>query len=146
MIDMSKFLSSLATEAEEQRIPKATIYLRALVFGRLSDDHVLALALLFELGGLYDRAYRTDQVLQNCGGHHTTQEHALEAHLRQIGLPCFLSELGPDEVETLITDWQERWPLLPRPFGDLVQRFVLYAEAQVETSQPFAPSPRYSVG
>lgn len=145
MIDMSQFLSSLAAEPEEQRVPKATIHLRALVFGRLSDDHVLALALLFELGGLYDRAYRTDQVLQNCGGHHTTQEHALEAHLRQIGLPCFLDELTPGEVGTLITNWQERWPLLPRPFGELVQRFVRHAEAQAEVTHSLTPATRYSV-
>ncbi len=122
------FLSSLEADPEEQRVSKAAIYLRALVFGRLSDDHVLALALLYELGDIYRRAYRTDQVLEGSGLHHTTQEHALEAHLQRLGLPCDLSELEPNEVGTLVALWKSQWPSLPRPFGELVQRFVLYAE------------------
>lgn len=130
MNHMSRFLSSLEADPEEQRVPKAAIYLRALVFGRLSDDHVVALALLHELGGIYSRAYRTEQVLQ--GAHHATQEDALSAHLQRLGLPCCLQELESSEIDALITCWRGRWSTLPRPFSSLMQRFVEHLEAHAK--------------
>lgn len=139
MKQMSRFLSSLEADPEEQRVPKAAIYLRALVFGRLSDDHAVALALLFELSGIYRRAYRTEQVLHDA--HHATQEDALSAHLRRLGLPCCLQELEPNEIDALIACWRPRSATLPQPFGTLMQRFVAHLEASVGAPSPLAPTP-----
>ncbi len=132
MKEMSKFLSSFEADPEEQRFNKAAIYLRTLVFGRLSDDHVVALALLHELSGIYRRAYGTDQVLK-ASPQRETQEEALEAHLRALGLPCEVAELEPSELESLITTWQTQWQTLPCPFDRTLQTFVLYAETQLNS-------------
>lgn len=133
MNEMSKFLASFEADPEEQRFNKAAIHLRALVFGRLSDDHVVALALLHELSGIYRRAYGTDQVLQNPSAQRGTQEDALEDHLRALGLPCDVTELEPGEVESLISSWETQWQALPRPFDTTLQTFVVYAETQLNS-------------
>lgn len=128
---MSRFLSSLEADPEEQRFNKAAIHLRALVFGRLSDDHVVALALLHELGGLYRRAYGTDQVLQNPLAQRGGQEEALAEHLRSLGLPRDIAELEPCEVSRLLEAWEGRWQTLPRPFDKTLQAFVLHAKTHL---------------
>jgi hypothetical protein len=128
---VNSFLLSLEADSVEQRIPKAAIHLRSLVFRRLSDDHALALALLYELGSLYRRAYGTEQVLKD---HHATQEAALLAHLRQLGLPCCPDELEPEENAVLLGRWQRRWSELPRPFDALMERFLAYLAAPLMTS------------
>ncbi|ADI14369.1 hypothetical protein Trad_1246 [Truepera radiovictrix DSM 17093] len=128
---VNTFLRSLEADPEEQRVSKAAIHLRSLVFGRLSDDHAVALALLHELRGLYRRAYGTEQVLRD---HHATQETALLAHLRQLGLPCCPDELGPEERAALLGRWQRSWSELPRPFDALMERFLS------DLTAPLAPS------
>jgi len=129
MKDVSRFLRSLEADPVDQRVTRASIHLRSLLFGRLSDDHVLALALLSELGRVYGRAYRTEQVIYNAS--HVTQEDALEAHLRAQDLPCFLPELRTDEIETLLTTWEPQRGSLPRPFGELMGRFLVHARAHL---------------
>lgn len=145
MKEMSKFLSSLEADPEEQRFNKAAIHLRTLIFGRLSDDHVVALALLHELGGLYRRAYGTDQVLHNLSAQRDTQEEALEHHLRSLGLPCTVDELEPCEVQGMIDAWEEQWPALPRPFDKTLQTFVVHAKTHLNTSHTHTSALRYQV-
>ncbi len=142
MKEMSMFLASFADDPEEQRFSKAVIHLRLLVFSRLSDDHVLALALLHELGELYRRAFRTDQVLHDGSAHHNTQEEALTAHLHGLGLPATLSELEPCEVAELIRVWERDHKNLPHPFDRTLETFVLHAKTQLTAGQAQA-APSY---
>lgn len=138
---MSRFLSSFEADPEEQRFNKAAIHLRALVFGRMSDDHVVALALLHELSGLYRRAYGTDQVLQNPSAQGGSQETALGEHLRALGLPRDIAELEPCEVSSLLGSWEGRWQALPRPFDKTLEAFVLHAKTlSTDRAQPSVPS------
>ena len=129
MSGMSMFLASLGADPEEQRFNKATIYLRTLRFGRLSDDHVIALAVLHELGGVYRRAYGTAQVLHPAP--YGAQEEALRSHLRALGLPCSVEELEPHELRGLLTSWQEQYHALLRPFDATLRAFLEYAETQL---------------
>lgn len=128
------FLSSFEADPEEQRFGKAAIHLRALVFGRLSDDHVLALALLHELGGLYRRAYGTDQVLPSGPARRGTQEEALEAHLRTLGLPCCVADLEPCEVQGLLDAWEAQCGTLPRPFDRTLHAFLVHARSHLSAT------------
>lgn len=131
MKEMSMFLASFADDPEEQRFSKAVIHLRLLVFSRLSDDHVLALALLHELGELYRQAFRTEQVLHDASHGHNTQEEALTAHLHGLGLPATLSELEPHEVTGIIKTWEHGHEHLPHPFDRTLQAFVRHAKTQL---------------
>lgn len=135
MKEMSMFLASFSDDPEDQRFGKAAIHLRQLVFSRLSDDHVVALALLFELGELYRRAFGTDQVLQDPSAHHDTQEEALERHLRALSLPARLSELEPREVVELVGHWEDLYADLPKPFDQTLGAFVLHAKTQLGTAR-----------
>lgn len=138
---MSMFLASFADDPEEQRFGKAVVGVRLLVFSRLSDDHVLALALLHELGELYRRAFSTDQVLHDASHGHYTQEEALTAHLRGLGLPASLSELEPREVVDLIKTWEHGHDNLPRPFDTTLETFVLHAKTQLAAARtPATPN------
>lgn len=139
MKEMSKFLSAFATDPEEQRFSKAVVHLRSLVFSPLSDDHVLALALLYELGKLYAQAFGTDHVLQP-SAQRGTQEEALSAHLNALGLPSRVAELEPQQIEALVSDWETRSSSLPRPFDRTVQTFVLHAKTHLSAAQPYAPA------
>ena len=139
MKEMSMFLASFADDPEEQRFSKAVVGVRLLVFSRLSDDHVLALALLHELGELYRRAFRTEQVLHDGSAHHNTQEEALTAHLHGLGLPAALSELEPHEVTELIKTWERGYEHLPGPFDRTLQTFVLHAKTQLAAGRVQAP-------
>lgn len=143
MSRMSKFLVSLEAEPEAQRFNKATIYLRTLVFGRLSDDHVVALAVLHELSGVYRRAYGTAQVLHDPMAPYGGQEQALRAHLRALGLPCDSAELEPCDVEELLASWRERWYALPRPFDATLQAFLHHAETRLDTNAAQLSVPIY---
>lgn len=125
------FLTSLGSDREDQRFNKATIYLRTLVFGRLSDDHVVALAVLHELSDVYRRAYGTAQVINPVP--YGSQEQALRDHLRALGLPCGVEELEPHEVQSLVNTWKTQSPSLPRPFDEMLRSFVAHAEAQLST-------------
>ena len=137
---MSMFLASFADDPEEQRFTKAVIHLRLLVFSRLSDDHVLALALVYELGELYRRAFRTEQVLHDGSAHHNTQEEALTAHLHGLGLPATLAELEPHEVAEIIKVWERGYKNLPEPFDRTLQTFVLRAKTQLAAGRAQAVS------
>lgn len=129
------FLASFGDDPEEQRFSKAVVHLRTLVFGRLSDDHVVALALLHELGGLYRRAFGTDQVLHPA--QRGSQEEALRAHLRALGLPDQLTELEPCEIEQLIELWEPHLGRLPRPFAETLRAFVQHSKTHlVRSSAP----------
>lgn len=143
MSQMSRFLASLEADAEDQRFNKATIYLRTLVFGRLSDDHVVALAVLHELGGIYSRAYETAQVLHDPAAQYGGQEQALRTHLLALGLPCDVSELEPCEVEGLLEGWGERWCTLPSPFDATLQAFIQHAETQLSAAAARPSAPTY---
>ena len=136
------FLASLEDDPEEQRFSKAVVHLRLLVFSRLSDDHVLALALVHELGELYRRAFRTEQVLHDGSAHHNTQEEALAAHLHGLGLPAALSELEPCEVAEIIKTWEHGYETLPGPFDRTLQAFVLHAKTQLAAARAQA-TPAY---
>lgn len=138
---MSKFLASLEADPETQRFNKATIYLRTLVFGRLSDDHVIALAVLHELGGVYRSAYGTAQVLHPM--EYGSQEQALREHLRTLKLPCGVEELEPREVEEVLTSWRERWRTLPQPFDATLQTFLQHAETQLSATGAQPPALSY---
>ncbi len=142
MKEMSMFLASFADDPEEQRFSKAVIHLRLLVFSRLSDDHVLALALLHELGELYRRAFRTEQVLHDGSAHHGTQEEALTAHLYGLGLPATLAELEPREVAELIETWEHGFEKLLKPFDRTLETFVLHAKTQLAFARTQA-APNY---
>ena len=139
---MSKFVTSLGADPE-QRFNKATIYLRTLVFGRLSDDHVIALAVLYELGGVYRRAYGTSQVLHPM--EYGSQEQALRDHLRALKLPCGVEELEPRELEALLTSWRERCGALPEPFDAALQAFLQRAETQLSATGAQPPARSYGV-
>ena len=139
MKEMSMFLASFADDPEEQRFSKAVIHLRLLVFSRLSDDHVLALALLHELGELYRRAFRTEQVLHDASHGHNTQE-ALTTHLHRLELPAALSELEPHEVIELIKTWERGYEKLPHPFDTTLKTFVLHAKTQLAAGRAQAVS------
>jgi hypothetical protein len=136
------FLSSFEADPEEQRFGKAAIHLRTLVFGRLSDDHVLALALLPALGSLYRRAYSTDQVLPSGSARRGSQEEALAAHLYALGLPSNLTELEPCEVQGLIDAWEGSCQALPRPFDGTLRAFLVHARAHLSA----APTPTVPTG
>lgn len=123
------FLASLGSDPEEQRFNKATIYLRTLRFGRLSNDHVVALAVLHELGGIYRRAYGTAQVLHPAP--YGAQEEALRAHLRALGLPRSAEELEPYELRGLLTSWRGQYHALPRPFDATLRAFLEHIETQL---------------
>ncbi len=127
MKEMSKLLSAFAADPEEQRFSKAVINLRSLVFGPLSDDHVLALALLHELGELYQQAFSTDQVLR-CSAQRCTQEEALSAHLRVLGLPCSMTDLEPEQLGALVSTWEPQCSSLPQPFDRTMQTFVSHTK------------------
>ena len=142
MKEMSMFLASFADDPEEQRFSKAVVHLRLLVFSRLSDDHVLALALLHELGELYRQAFRTDQVLHDASHGHGTQEEALAAHLHGLGLPATLAELEPHEVTEIIKVWEHGYEDLPRPFDRTLQTFVQHAKTQLAAGRAQA-TPSY---
>ena len=135
MKEMSRFLSAFAADPEEQRFSKAVVHLRSLVFSSLSDDHVVALALLYELGELYRRAFETDQVL-HASAQHGTQEEALGAHLRALGLPGQVSDLDPTQLEMLVNTWEVRSSSLPQPFDQTMRSFVLYAKTLLSAGQP----------
>ncbi len=128
MKEMSRFISSLEADPEEQRFGKAAIYLRALIFDRLSDDHVIALALLHELESIYTDAFTSQQVIRD---HHVTQEEALGAHLEALGLPRTLSELTVCEVRAMTEDWETKWEELPAPFDKTLYTFIGYATTQL---------------
>ncbi len=112
------------------------------MFSRLSDDHVLALALLHELGELYRQAFGTDQVLHDGSAHRATQEEALAAHLHTLSLPATLSELEPCEVAELIEVWEHRYESLPHPFDTTLKTFVRHAKTQLGARRAQA-TPRY---
>ncbi len=131
------FLSAFAADPEEQRFSKAVVHLRSLVFSPLSDDHVVALALLYELGTLYQQAFSTDKVLQS-SARRGSQEEALSAHLRALGLPCYVAELAPEQLEKLISTWELRCSSLPHPFDRTMQTFTAYAKTQLGAGQSFA--------
>lgn len=133
MKEMSRFISSLEADPEEQRFGKAAIHLRALIFDRLSDDHVIALALLHELGGIYKSAFISHQVLKD---QHVTQEEALGAHLEALGLPRNLDELEVCEVRSLTESWENKWQDLPAPFDKTLHTFVDYARTQIPGTRP----------
>lgn len=137
---MSKFFSSFEADPEDQRVNKAAIHLRALVFGRLSEDHVMALALLHELNGIYRSVYDTAQVLEGCSSQRGTQKDALEAHLHALGLPSALGELEPCEVKALTDLWDERWQLLPRPFDQTLHTFIIHAKTQLGAAPSVTPA------
>lgn len=132
------FLASLEADPEAQRFNKATIYLRTLVFGRLGDDHVIALAVLHELGGVYRRAYGTTQVLQPAP--YGAQEEALRAHLRALGLACSAEELEPHELRDLLTTWRERGRTLPRPFNATLHAFLEQVEMHLGATRALTPA------
>lgn len=135
------FLTSLGSDREDQRFNKATIYLRTLVFGRLSDDHVVALAVLHELSDVYRRAYGTAQVINPVP--YGSQEQALRDHLRALGLPCGVEELEPHELTNLLASWRERCSALPPPFNEMLGRFLEHAELSTTGAQP--PALAYEV-
>lgn len=143
MKEMSKFLSSLVVDPEEQRFNKAAIHLRALIFARLSDDHVIALALLHELRVMYDEAFGSDQVLRDPS--RATQAEALEAHLSALELPTRLEALEPYEVQQLIDSWDSRTDTLPRPFGATLQSFISYAKTHQHATRSASPAHRYQM-
>ena len=132
------FLSAFTADPEEQRFSKAVIHLRSLVFGPLSDDHVIALALLHELGELYQQAFSTDQVLQG-SALRRTQEEALSAHLRALELPCSVTDLEPKQLGTLVRNWEMQYSNLPHPFDRTMQAFVSYAKTHLGTAQQRVP-------
>ena len=132
------FLASLGADPEDQRFNKATIYLRTLRFGRLGDDHVVALAVLHELGGVYRRAYGTAQVLQPAP--YGAQEEALRSHLRALGLPCSAEELEPRELRDLLISWRERYHALPRPFGATLHAFLEHVEMHLGATRASTPA------
>ena len=134
MKEMSRFLSAFTADPEEQRFGKAVVHLRSLVFSPLSDDHVIALALLYELGALYRRAFDTDQVLYTAA-QRGTQEEALGAHLRALGLPGTVSDLTPAQLETLVNTWEVRSSTLPQPFDQTMSAFVLHVKTLLSTGQ-----------
>lgn len=136
------FLASFTDDPEEQRFNKAVVHLRLLVFSRLSDDHVLALALLHELGELYRRAFSTEQVLHDGSAHRDTQEEALTAHLHGLGLPATLSELEPHEVVGIIEAWEHAHENLPHPFDKTLKTFVMHAKTQLAAGRAQA-TPNY---
>lgn len=136
------FLASFADDPEDQRFSKAVIHLRLLVFSRLSDDHVIALALLHELGKLYRQAFDTDQVVQGGSAGRGSQEEALIAHLHTLGLPAKLSELEPVEVVDLIKTWGQSFERLPHPFDKTLRAFVLHAKTQLAAARTEA-TPNY---
>ena len=144
MKEMSRFLSAFAADPEEQRFSKAVVHLRSLVFSPLSDDHVIALALLYELGELYRRAFETDQVLHT-SAQHNTQEEALAAHLRALGLPGRVSDLTPVQLETLVSTWELRWGSLPQPFDRTMRSFISHAKTLLVAGQPPAVTYRKAV-
>jgi hypothetical protein len=137
MKEMSSFVSSLEADPEEQRFNKAAIHLRALRFERLSDDHVISLALLHELGSIYRNAFTSHQVLKD---QHVTQEDALRTHLEALKLPSCLEGLEPHEVKGLVEAWDNRWQDLPRPFDQTLNTFVLYAKTHLGGSKPMPPA------
>ena len=134
MKEMSRFLSAFAADPEEQRFNKAVVHLRSLVFSPLSDDHVVALALLYELGELYRRAFETDQVLLT-SAQHGTQEEALGAHLRALGLPGTVSDFTPAQLEMLVSTWEVRSSTLPQPFDQTMRAFVLHVKTLLSRGQ-----------
>ena len=137
MKEMSRFLSAFAADPEEQRFSKAVVHLRSLVFSPLSDDHVVALALLYELRALYRQAFSTDQVLHSA--RRGSQEEALSAHLRALGLPCNVTELGPEQLGKLVNIWELQCSSLPHPFDRTMQTFISHAKTQLGTNQSLAP-------
>ncbi len=118
---MSYLLSAIQASPEDQRIPKAATHLQTRVFSRLSDDHVIALALLPTLSDICAQAYRTAQVVQ---ANRPTQDAALGTHLRTLELPLDLSELSATELGYLIETWCERTEALPRPFRACVETLL----------------------
>ena len=110
-------MSALQASPEDQRVPKAAAHLQTRVFSRLSDDHVIALALLPTLSDICAQAYRTAQVVR---ADHVTQDAALGAHLRALELPL-LDELSAAELEHLTQTWCERTKTLPHPFRTCVE-------------------------
>lgn len=143
MKEMSKFFSSFQADPEDQRVNKAAIHLRALIFERLSEDHVMAMALLHELGGIYRRAYGTAQVLECSSAQRVTQKDALEAHLHSLGLPSDLSELESCEVKAIVETWDAHAHALPRPFDATLQAFILHAKSQLSAVQKESRSHDY---
>ena len=119
-------MRSLQNSPEEQRVPRAAAHLQTLIFSRLSDDHVVALALLPTLNTICTRAYRTAQVVQ---ANYLTQDAALETHLRTLELPLTLSELSAEELAQLIAVWSKRTETLPHPFRDCVETLLASARA-----------------
>ena len=122
---MSYLLSSLGTGTEEQRVARAAAHLRAVVFSRLSSEHVIALALLPKLSAISSQAYETEQVIQG----HRTQDLALSEHLQALGLPLTLNDLRGDELERLKEGWITRLETLPAPFCTLLASLLESAEA-----------------
>ena len=140
MKEMSMFLASFDDDPEDQRFGKAVVHLRSLVFSRLGEDHVVALALLNELSELYRQAFGTDQVTHD-PSRRSTQEEALEAHLRALGLPARLYELEPHEVVEIVRIWEHGYADLPKPFDQTLGAFVLHAKTQLAAAQtPEVPS------
>lgn len=144
MKEMSRFLSAFAADPEEQRFSKAVVHLRSLVFSPLSDDHVVALALLHELGELYKQAFGTDQVLHT-SAQRGTQEVALAAHLSALNLSQSITDLEPCEVAALISSWEPRCESLPHPFDRTMQAFILHAKAHFSAHQARTPTHSYQV-
>ena len=133
MKEMSRFLSAFAADPEEQRFSKAVVQLRSLVFSPFSDDHIVALALLYDLSELYRQAFGSDQILHDSaqGG---AQEEALAAHLRALGLPG-IADLEPLQLEALIGHWEPRCTGLPQPFDKTMERFVQHAKTQLSAGR-----------
>lgn len=113
-------MSAIEASPESQRIPKAAAHLQTRVFSRLSDDHVIALALLPTLSDICAQAYRTAQVVR---ADYVTQDAALGAHLRALELPL-LDELSMEELGCLIESWCERTETLPHPFRTCVETLL----------------------
>ena len=125
---MSYLINTLQGSPEDQRVPKAAAHLKARVFSRLSDDHVLALALLPTLSAISAQAYKTMQVVR---ADYLTQDAALEAHLSALELPLNLNDLSAEELAHLIEAWSVRASALPRPFRTYME--ALLAEARALT-------------
>ena len=117
---MNVMMRALQASPEHQRVPKAAAHLQTRVFSRLSDDHVIALALLPTLSDICAQAYRTAQVIR---ADYVTQDAALGAHLRALELPL-LEELSVEELTHLTETWRERAGTLPQPFRTCVEALL----------------------
>ena len=102
-------------------MPKAAAHLQTRVFSRLSEPHVIALALLPALSDICAQAYRTAQVIQ---ADYVTQDAALRAHLQALELPLNLSNLSERELGQLIQTWEGRTYTLPHPLRACVETLL----------------------